>query len=54
MSELEDIIDLIIIEDNITEILEVDDESHPIMVESEEESTSSDENTKLILSKLKG
>jgi len=55
MSESEDIIDLTLTEDDITEALEGDDESHPIMIESEEESdTSSDENTKLIPSKLKG
>ena len=50
ISESEDIIDLIIIEDDVTEALEGDDESHPIMIESEEKSTSSDEDTTLILS----
>ncbi len=54
MSESEDIIDLTLTEDDITEALEGDDESHPIMIESEEENTSSDENTTLILSRLKG
>src|SRR6266540_2757396 len=54
MSESKDIIDLILIEDDITEAMEGDDESHPIMVESEEESTSSDEDTTLIPSQLKG
>src|SRR6266511_1863138 len=54
MSESEDIINLILIEDDNTEVLNGDDESHPIMIESEEESTSSDENTTLIPSQLKG
>src|SRR6266498_1671148 len=54
MSESEDIIDLTLIEDNITEALEGDDKSHPIMIESEEESTSSDKDTSLILNQLKG
>ncbi len=54
MSELEDVIDLIIIEDDVTETLKGDDESHPIMIESEEKSTSSDEDTSLIFSRLKG
>ncbi len=53
MSESKDIIDLTLIEDNITEALEGDDESYPIIIESEEKNTSSDENTKLILSQLK-
>ena len=54
MSESENIIDLILIEDNITEALEGDDESHLIIIESEEESTSSDEDTSLIPNQLKG
>ncbi len=55
MSELsKDIIDLTFIEDNITEALEDNDESYPIMIKSEEKSTSSDEDTKLIPSRLKG
>src|SRR6266498_1570090 len=54
MSESEDIIDLTLTEDNITEVLDEDDESHPIMIESEEESTSSDKDTILIPSQLKG
>src|SRR6266540_3333398 len=54
MSESEDIIDLILTEDDITEAMDGDDESHPIMIELEEESTSSDEDTTLILSQLKG
>ncbi len=54
MSESEDIIDLTLTEDDITEALDGDDESHPIMIESEEESTSSDENTTLIPNQLKG
>src|SRR6266542_2955717 len=54
MSESEDIIDLTLIEDDITEVLDGDDKSHPIMIESEEESTSSDEDTTLIPNQLKG
>ena len=54
MSKSKDIIDLTIIEDDVTEALEGDDESHPIMIESEEESTSSDEDTNLIPNQLKG
>src|SRR6266496_6816284 len=54
ISELEDIIDLTLTEDNITEAMDGDDESHPIMIESEEESTSSDEDTILIPNQLKG
>ncbi len=54
MSESKDIIDLTLTEDNITEAIEGDDKSHPIMIESEKESTSSDENTSLIPSQLKG
>jgi len=55
MSESEDIINLILIEDNVIETLEEDDESHLIMIESKEESDIlSDEDTKLIFSKLKG
>ena len=48
MSELEDIIDLILTEDEIIEDMEGDDESHLIMIESEKKSTSSDEDTTLI------
>ena len=54
MSELEDIIDLTLTEDDITEALDGDDESHPIMIESEKESTSLDEDTSLIPNQLKG
>ncbi len=54
MSESEDIIDLTLTEDNITETMEGDDKSHPIMIESEEESTSSDKDTTLIPNQLKG
>src|SRR6266498_4653140 len=54
MSESEDIIDLTLTEDDITEALDEDDESHPIMIESEEKSALSDEDTTLILSQLKG
>ena len=48
MSESEDIIDLTLMEDDTTEAIDVDDESHPIMIESEEESTSSEEDITLI------
>src|SRR6266540_3577995 len=54
MSESEDVIDLTLIEDDITEAMDGDDESRPIMIESEEESTSSDKNMTLIPSQLKG
>src|SRR6266498_393000 len=54
MSESEDIIDLTITDDDITEAIDGDDESCPIMIDSEEESTSSDENTTLIPNQLKG
>ncbi len=54
MSESEDIIDFTHIEDDITDALEGDNESRLIMIESEEESTSSDEDTRLISSWLKG
>src|SRR6266542_6363549 len=53
MSESEDIIDLTITDDDITEAMDEDDEGHPIMIELEE-SISSDENTTLIPSQLKG
>ncbi len=48
MSESEDIIDLTLMKDDITEVLDGDDKSHPIMIESEKESTLSDEDTTLI------
>ena len=54
MSELKDIIDLMLMEDDVIEALDGDDESHPIMIESEEESISSDEDTTLIPNQLKG
>ena len=54
MSESEDIIDLILTENDITEAMDGDDESHPIMIESEEESTLSDEDITLIPNQLKG
>ncbi len=53
MSESEDIIDLTLTEDDITEALEGDDESYPIMIESEKKSTLSDKDTRLIPSRLK-
>src|SRR6266498_5319274 len=54
MSESEDIIDLTLIEDDITEAMDGDDESHPITIKTEEETTSSDEDITLILNQLKG
>ena len=54
ISESEDVIDLTLMEDDIIKAMEGDDESHPIMVESKEESTSSDEDISLIPSQLKG
>src|SRR6266545_5180495 len=54
MSESEDVIDLTLTEDDITEVIDGDDESHPIMIESEEKSISSDEDTTLIPNQLKG
>src|SRR6266540_852380 len=54
MSESEDIIDLTITDDDVTEAMDGDDESRPIMIDSEEESTSSDEDTTLIPNQLKG
>ena len=50
MSKSEDVIDLTLTEDDITEAMKGDDESHPIMIESEEKSISSDEDTRLISS----
>ena len=55
MSESEDVIDFTLTEDDITEAMDGDDESHPIMIESEEEeSTSSEKDTTLIPNQLKG
>ena len=54
MSESEDVIDLTLTEDDVTEAMDGDDKSHPIMIESEDESTSSNEDTTLIPSQLKG
>ena len=54
MNESKDIIDLTLIEDDITKALDGDDKSHPIMIESKEESTLSDEDTTLISNQLKG
>src|SRR6266498_966516 len=55
MSESEEIIDLTLTEDDVMEAMDGDDESRPIMIESEEEeSTSSDEDTTLIPNQLKG
>ncbi len=48
ISESEDIINLTLTEDYITEALEGNNESYPIMIESEEKNTLSDENTSLI------
>ncbi len=54
ISESEDIIDLILIEDDITKALEGDNESHPIMIELEKDSISSDSETEMISNNLKG
>jgi len=54
ISKSKDIIDLTLTEDDITETIDGDDESHPIMITSEEESISLDEDTTLIPSQLKG
>ena len=54
MSESEDIIDLTLMEDNITEALKGNNKSHPIMIKSEESSTSSDSETEMIPGNLKG
>src|SRR6266542_3201137 len=53
MSESEDVIDLTITDDDITEAMDGDDESRPIMINSEERSNSSDEDTTLIPNQLK-
>src|SRR6266542_3216162 len=53
MSESEDIIDFTLTEDD-TEALKGDNKSYPIMIDLEEESTSSDEGVTLIFSKLRG
>jgi len=54
MNESEDIIDLTLMKDNITEALENDDESHPIMIDSEEDSISSEGEIEMISENLKG
>src|SRR6266540_1082235 len=54
MSESEDIIDLTLIENDIIEALEDNDESYPIMIKSEENSTSSEDETEMIPDNLKG
>ncbi len=54
MSESEDVIDLTLTENDITEALEGDDKSHPIMIELEEKSILSDSEMKIISSNLKG
>src|SRR6266540_3057981 len=53
MSESEDIIDLTLTEDDITEAMEGDNKSHLIIIESEKDSISSDEDTSLIPNQLK-
>jgi len=54
LSKLKDVINLTLTEDETAEILEGDDESHSIMIESEEESTLSNEDITLIPNRLKG
>ncbi len=54
MSKSEDVINLTLIEDDITKALKGDDESHPIMIELEKKNTSSDSEIEMIPSNLKG
>ncbi len=54
INESEDIIDLILIEDNITEAMKGDDKRYPIIVELEENSILSESETKMISDNLKG
>ncbi len=54
MNELKNIIDLTLTEDDITEVLEGENESHPIMIKSKENSISSDSKIEMISKKLKG
>ncbi len=54
MSESENIIDLTLTEDDITEAIEGDNERHPIMIESEEDSIFLDSEIEMISSNLKG
>ncbi len=54
MSKSEDIINLILIEDDITEAIERDDEGYPITIKLKESNTSSDSKTEMIADNLKG
>ena len=54
MSKSENIIDLILTEDDIIKAIKGDDKRHPIMIESEEDSISSDGKTEIIPDNLKG
>ncbi len=54
ISKSEDIINLTLTEDNITEVIEGDDKGHPIMIESEKDSILSNSKTKMIPENLKG
>src|SRR6266511_1177139 len=54
MSESEDVIDLTLTEDDMIEAIDGDNESRLIMINSEEESTSFEEETTLIPNQLKG
>ncbi len=54
MSKSEDIINLTLIENDITKALEGDDKNHPIMIKSEKNNISSDNETEMISSNLKG
>jgi len=54
MSESKDIINLTLMENNITKALEGDDENYFIMIELEEESISSDSEMEMISGNLKG
>ncbi len=53
MSESEDIINLTIIEDDITEAMKGNDKGYLIMIESEKDSTSLNSETEMILKNLK-
>ncbi len=54
MSESEDIIDLTLTENDTNKAIEGDDESHSIMIESEKDSISSDNEIEIISGNLKG
>jgi len=47
MSESEDIIDLILTKNDITKVMKDDDKKYPIMINSEENDTSSENDSKI-------